>query len=79
MPKDWLYNDYLRLLYGFSINAIYLVIEIIGLLLMWFKLAIIGLKDTNLNNELISRRTTIKLLFCRLGDNLDTSIINFDA
>ena len=56
---------------GFSINAIYLVIEIIGLLSIWFKLAIIDFKDTNLNNELISRRTTIKLLFCHLGDNLD--------
>ena len=71
MPKGWLYDDYLRLLYGFSINAIYLVIKIIGLLSIRFNLAIIDLKDTNLNNELISRRTTIKLLFCRLGDNLD--------
>ena len=41
---------------GFSINAIYLVIEIIGLLSIWFKLEIIDLKDINLNNELISRR-----------------------
>ena len=56
---------------GFSINVIYLVIEIIGLLSIWFKLAILDLKDINLNNELISRRTTIKLLFYRLGDNLD--------
>ena len=56
---------------GFLINSIYLVIEIIGLLSMWFKLAIIDLKDTNLNNELISQRMAIKLLFYLLGDNHD--------
>ena len=32
-----------------------MIIEIIGLLSMWFKLAIIDLKDTNLNNKLISQ------------------------
>ena len=71
MPKGWFTTIIYDFYTGFSINAIYLVIEMIGLLSKWFKLIIIDLKDTNLNNELISRRTTIKLLFCRLGDNLD--------
>ena len=55
-------------------SVTYLVSKIIRLLFTRLKLVIIGTKDTHESNELILRRSSMKLRFCPLGDSL---VFNF--
>ena len=68
MPKGYYSDDYRGFLYEFSTNVTYLVSKIFCLLSTRLKLAIIDLKDTHEGNELILRRSSMKLPFCPFGD-----------
>ena len=55
----------------FPTYVIYLIIKIIRSLMKKLNLVIMGFKKGNKGDELILRRSSMKLPYCPLGENLD--------